>query len=196
MGGFSMRRFAAPLIIMFLLLAGIGGFFIGRAGMFHWERDNPRPVKTGGVINSNTGETAVVLFFLKPASTNFYLKPVLHRLKKDGDPHVRALEALFAGPSQQSKLLPIFPKGTKVLGFSLKQGTAYLNLNRSATQLNVGSSTEVLAVASIVNTLTKFPDVFKVKILIEGREVESLGGHVDLTGFLRYNDQVVDPDLL
>jgi germination protein M len=190
-----MRRSAIPATILFLVLVGIGGFFLGSAGMLHLGRENNRLSKINQELNHKIGEEQVVLFFLESTPVNSYLKPVLYRVKSSGDQHVNALEALFAGPPNHSKLLPLFPKETKVLGFSLKNGIAYVNLNQSATQLNVGSSVETLAVASIANTLTKFPDVFRVKILIEGREVESLAGHVDVTGLLRYNDQVVDPSL-
>jgi spore germination protein GerM len=190
-----MRRFATPVLILVLILVGIGGFFVGRGGLIYQEHENTRITKVNQGLNRNIGAEQVVLFFLKSSQANSYLKPVLYRVTNSGDQHVQALTALFAGPPQQSNLLAIFPKETKVLGFSLKNGIAYVNLNRNATQLNVGSSVEVLAVASIVNTLTKFPDVFRVKLLIEGKEVESLAGHVDVTGLLRYNDQVIDPDL-
>ena len=190
-----MRRSTTPVLILILILVGIGGFFIGHTGLFYLGRANTRITKVNPELNQKIDAAQVVLFFLKSAPANSCLKPVLYKVANSGDPHVQALEALFAGPSKLSKLLPIFPKETKVLGFSLKNGIAYVNLNRSATQLNVGSSVEALAVASIVNTLTKFPDVFRVKLLIEGKEVESLAGHVDVTGLLRYNDQVIDPDL-
>ena len=189
-----MRRSAIPVLILVLILVGIGGFFIGRAGLFSLKRENTRITKVNQELSHKIDTEQVVLFFLKSAPANSYLKPVLYPLTNSGDQHVQALEALFAGPPKHSKLLAIFPKETKVLGFRLKNGIAYVNLNHSATQLNVGSSVEVLAVASIVNILTKFPDAFRVKLLIEGKEVESLAGHVDLTGLLRYNDQVIDPD--
>jgi germination protein M len=190
-----MRRFATPVIILSLVIIGIAGFFLGRTGLFRPMSNNAAANKGNQAIQANIGGREVVLFFLKPAPVNFYLKPMLQRVKDEGDVHIQALEALFAGPPEQSKLLPIFPKDTKVLGLNIKQGVAYVNLNQKATQLNVGSSGEELAVASIVNTLTKFPDVFQVKILIEGKETESLAGHVDISGPLRYNDQVIDPEL-
>jgi len=98
---------------------------------------------------------------------------------------------LFKGPPVGSKLLPIFPEGTKVLGIDVKDGLATVNLNQKATMLNVGSQGEALAVASLVNTLTKLPEIFEVKIIIEGEEVESLAGHVDLSETFRYNSQFV-----
>ena len=44
-----------------------------------------------------------------------------------------------------------------------------------------GSTGEEMLVGSIVNTLTEFPEVKKVRILIDGKSVESLSGHMDLT---------------
>jgi Spore germination protein len=191
-----MRRLTIPAIILFLMIVGIGGFLLGRTGIVNMTRQNNRFTNEAARPKiSIVNKSDVVVFFVKPARTNFYLKPVLYRVNNDRDLHVRALEALFAGPSEQSKLLPVFPKETKVLGLTIKDGIAYVNLNQSAAKLNVGSSTENLAVASIVNTLTKFPDVFRVKILIEGKDAESLAGHVDITGLLQYDDQVVDPEL-
>lgn len=190
-----MRHSTTPVIILFLIAVGIGGFFIGRTNLFNLERQKNQQTKVNKNPGYTTNETDVVLFFLKTAPANFYLKPVLYKVKSNGDLHVQALEALFAGPSKQSGLQPIFSPETKILGFNLKDGIAYVNFNRSVAKLNVGSSGEALAVASIVNTLTKFPDVFKVKFLIEGKEVESLAGHFDLTGFLQYDDQLVDPEL-
>ncbi len=190
-----MRRSTTALIAFFLIVVGIGGFLWGRAGMFPFERASIEAPKIKSDLNGRTSEIDVVVFFLKPAAANFSLKPVLYRVKMDQDLHIQALNALFAGPPTGSKLLPLFPKDTKVINLSIKKGIAYLNLSSNVTGLNVGASTEMLAVASIVNTLTKFPDVFRVKILVEGKEVESLAGHVDVSGLLGYNDQVVDPEL-
>lgn len=139
-----------------------------------------------------TGEQ-VAVFFIKPQDTDFKIKPFLYRVKAGQDKHVQALQILFTIPARGSKVISIFPKGTKVLDFNLKNGLATVNLNNRATHFNGGSTLEALAVASIVDTLTKFTDVYRVKILIEGKEVESLAGHVDLTGELHYSDRLVDP---
>ena len=44
-----------------------------------------------------------------------------------------------------------------------------------------GSTGEEMLIGSIVNTLTDFPEVQKVQILIEGASVETLSGHMDLS---------------
>ncbi len=191
-----MRRFATPVIIIVILIfVGIGGFWLGKAGIFYLSRENLRLTKLNQELKHRIGGEEVVLFFVKSNSTKFLLKPVLYKVKGKEDKHLQALNALFAGPPVGSNLSPVFPKETKVLNLEIKEGVATVNLNKDATRLNVGSSGELLAVAAIVNTLTKFPDVFQVKILIDGKEVESLAGHVDLTEPLLYSDQVVDPEL-
>ena len=38
-----------------------------------------------------------------------------------------------------------------------------------------------MLVGSVVDTLTEFPEVKKVQILIDGKKVESLSGHMDLS---------------
>lgn len=139
----------------------------------------------------------VAVFFMKNSPASFYLKPILVKVPGKKDKHIEALEALFEGPSEESAqkhgLVKIFPEGAGILNFTLNEGTAIINLNQKAASLNVGSQGEALAVASIVNTLTKFSDVYQVKLLVEGKEVESLAGHVDLTSFFRYSDQFVEP---
>ncbi|HYH01484.1 MAG TPA: GerMN domain-containing protein, partial [Bacillota bacterium] len=132
-------------------------------------------------------------FYVNNSKNSLTLKPVITEIPSSSveERRVAVLEALFKGPPVGSKLLPIFPEGTKVLGIDVKDGLATVNLNQKATMLNVGSQGEALAVASLVNTLTKLPEIFEVKIIIEGEEVESLAGHVDLSETFRYNSQFV-----
>ena len=165
------------------LVLGIGSIWLGI--------DNQRLRKSNQDLRVKETETRVALFFIKSTPTDFYLKPVIQKVKGTKDPHQLAIEALLVGPEPGQKVRGIFPKGSKMLGLSINNGTATLNLNRQTTRLNVGAAGESLAVAALVNTLTKFPDVYRVKLLIEGEEVESLAGHVDLTKTFDYNGQVV-----
>ena len=67
--------------------------------------------------------------------------------------------------------------------FITSQGIAYLDLSREIVANHPGgSSAEELTVFSLTNTLVaNFPAVKMVKILVEGREVQTLAGHLDLT---------------
>ena len=49
------------------------------------------------------------------------------------------------------------------------------------TKKGGGSASEILAVSAIVYTLTEFPGVERVQIMIEGKKVATLYGHMDLS---------------
>jgi hypothetical protein len=67
--------------------------------------------------------------------------------------------------------------------FITSQGVAYLDLSQEVVSNHPGgSSAEELTVFSLSETLiANFPAVKTVKILVEGREVQTLAGHLDLT---------------
>jgi hypothetical protein len=57
-----------------------------------------------------------------------------------------------------------------------------------------GSTQELLTVYSLVNTLTvNLPTIAAVQILIDGREADTLAGHVDLRRPLRKNEALIVP---
>jgi hypothetical protein len=54
-----------------------------------------------------------------------------------------------------------------------------------------GSMNELFTVYTIVNVITtNFQDVQNVQLLIDGREVDTLAGHVDLRKPLRKNENL------
>jgi germination protein M len=185
-----MERRPAPIGLRLIIIALI---ILLCGGLIYYLTAYYGTVKQNRDLRSKLAGVPVAVFFIKSNPTYFQIKPVVITMKNVGDLRRKALEALFAGPPEGSKLFAVFSPDTKVLGLSIQNGLATVNLNRVATRINVGSETEALAIASIVNTLTKFPEIYQVKILIEGKETESLAGHVDLTKPFRYNDQVVDP---
>jgi spore germination protein GerM len=81
-------------------------------------------------------------------------------------------------------LLPTLPAGTRVLEvFVQARGVAYVDLSSEASSgLPGGSKAELLTVYSVVNTIvTNFPAVSRVRIVVDDRSVDSLGGHVDVS---------------
>jgi germination protein M len=89
---------------------------------------------------------------------------------------------LVKGP-QSAKLLPTMPTDTRLLGAYRLGNTLILDFSRELQTNHPGGSTgELLTVYSIVDTMTKnMKGVQYVQILVEGEEVETLAGHLDLT---------------
>ncbi|HVO12253.1 MAG TPA: GerMN domain-containing protein [Vicinamibacteria bacterium] len=81
-------------------------------------------------------------------------------------------------------LVSTLPAGTRVLDvFVHAGGVAYVDLSgEAASGLPGGSRAERLTVDSVVDTVVgNFPSTTRVQLLVDDRQVPSLGGHVDLS---------------
>lgn len=77
----------------------------------------------------------------------------------------------------------VIPTGTKVRAFYLTdRGDAFVDLSREVSANHPGGSfNELLTVYAIVDAVTtNLPAVQRVQILIDGKEADTLAGHVDL----------------
>lgn len=93
-----------------------------------------------------------------------------------------------------SELAAPLPEGTRLRAVFLgDDGTAYVSLSQELTSgAPGGSAWELSAVYSIVNSLvSSFPEVERVQLLVEGRDVESIGGHLDARRPFSFNERVV-----
>ena len=105
----------------------------------------------------------------------------------------RALvEAQLAATPPES-LAATIPQGTKLLGvYVSERNEAFVDLDSTVrTRHPGGSMNELFTVYTIVNVITtNFQDVQNVQLLIDGREVDTLAGHVDLRKPLRKNENL------
>ena len=103
------------------------------------------------------------------------------------------LEALTAGP-HTPELQPLLPQGSRVNAlFITPGGNAYVDLKLPRDRLaRPDTISELLAVYSLVNSLAlNIPEISRVKILVNGAENGSLGGHVSLAPFFKPNMLIV-----
>ena len=104
------------------------------------------------------------------------------------------LEAQFRGV--EPPLISTIPEGTLVRAVYLTdRGDAFVNLSREISSRHSGGSlSELLTIYTIVNAVTvNIPTIRRVQILIEGREVDTLAGHVDLRRPLTPREEWIDP---
>ncbi|KZL93079.1 GerMN domain-containing protein [Clostridium magnum] len=90
------------------------------------------------------------------------------------------LNELIKGPSVKSKLKPVLPKETRILSLSIKNSIAYVNLSKEAN-VDMTASKEEICLKSIIWSLTQISSVEKVKISVENKDTDILGGHFDLS---------------
>ena len=118
-----------------------------------------------------------------PDDAGMSLIPVTRQIKiaKDEDKYFEVCKLLTEKPKEKN-LTKIFPSHAKINSALLKRDTVFVNFDGSITENFVGGSTgEEMLINSFVQSLTEFPEVKQVKFLINGHDVETLSGHMDLS---------------
>lgn len=177
-----MRR---PIVVA--LLGAITAVLIGIVGMVFVPRwfapatvDVPRGDGSAG--GEATGRIRASLFYVAEDG--------LHLTAVDADVPFGASPAEQARALVEAQLQPApaplaqsIAEGTRVRQiFIAEDGTAFVDLSKEAvTNHRGGSLDELFAVYAIVNAVTvNLPAIKSVQILIDGQEVDTLAGHVDL----------------
>jgi spore germination protein GerM len=129
----------------------------------------------------------VTLFYVSADGTR--LAPVDREVAFEVEPAEQAkriVEAQIAPPPLDTQ--SAIPPGTTLRAlYLLKNGQAYVDLSREVASGHPGGTlNEILTVYTIVEALTaNLPAITSVHLLVDGREVETLAGHVDLRRPLR-----------
>jgi hypothetical protein len=136
-------------------------------------------------FGSSDPRTKAKLFWASHADDGA-LKPVTLDLPLSNEPVLRAkqvLNTLLAGPVD-SELRTLPPEAALLEFYLLPDGTGIADFSEAlATATPSGIASEQLAIESIARTLeANVPQVKRLKVLIHGQEVETLAGHLDLTG--------------
>jgi Sporulation and spore germination len=88
----------------------------------------------------------------------------------------------------------VVPKGTQLRAFYVTdRGDAFVDVSGEVLSAHPGGSlTELLTVYAIVNAVTaNLPAVQRVQILVEGKEVDTIAGHVDIRRPLEQDSTLV-----
>jgi spore germination protein GerM len=107
-------------------------------------------------------------------------RPILKKNEVKEEAKETILE-LIKGPKE--KLIPTLPPRTKLLTLQINDaGVAKVNFSSALSKGHPGgSSAEMMTVYSIVNSLAlNFPQIKRVQILIDGKSIETITGHLSL----------------
>jgi len=92
-----------------------------------------------------------------------------------------AIEGLISGPTTANSYRSV-PVGTRLISISIDQGVAKVDFSREFIDGNGGGSAEeMMSVYSIVNTLTEFSTIDAVIFLVEGKRIDTISGHIDIS---------------
>ncbi len=129
----------------------------------------------------------IALYFVKTTDTDFLLESVTRSVAETPSP-LLALTLLLNGPMPQEELAPSVPPGTRLINLKIANDLATANFSEEIrTQFIGGAQLESHLVSAIVKTLTQFPYIQEVQILINGEIVESIAGHIVIDNPLSTN---------
>lgn len=169
------------LVVLILVAMALGAVLLLR-GMFK-QQEGPEREAVPETVR------VVTLYFGSSDGSSLVAEP--REIEAGGNPSAGlrlVLEALLAGPVGEGAA--VFPEGVAVRAVYFTERTAYVDFSRELVEgFTGGSAGEYLLVASLVQTVcANFPEVDAVRVLVEGRDVDSIGGHLNVSGTLRPKD--------
>ena len=174
--------------LLLLIVLGVG-FLLA----FHFRQEILGTLKPREAKQSIPERKSIVLYFSDEEGE--YLLGEKREILKRGSMKEEAreiVEELTRG--SKKKLIPTLPAQTKVLALDIdERGVARVSFNGALTKYHPGgSSAEIMTVYSVVNSLAlNFPQIKQVQILIEGREIDSITGHLSLSKPISANPDLV-----
>jgi len=150
------------------------------------------PVPEGQIQAGAQAKTAQVVLYFSDASGN-YLVPEKRCIAAVEGIARSTIDELIKGPGPGSQLLPTIPQGTVLKDINIRpDGLARVDFSKElAANHSGGSLGESLTVYSIVNTLTQFPTVKQVQFLVDGKYVQTIAGHVDVSAAMGRNESLI-----
>jgi hypothetical protein len=145
----------------------------------------------------------VTLYFTVLEDDRAYLVEEIREVKKSEENIYKAIiEELIKGPTSQD-LYPTIPPDSVINSVRLTNGLAIVDFNlriiTNYEDIPHSSTTETLAIYSIVNTLTEFEEIDMVKITIEGKDsgevdgvyIEDFWGHIGIYENFYRNTEII-----
>ncbi len=144
----------------------------------------------------------VTLYFASIEDNQPYLAEEIRQIEDPGNICKTAIEELIKGPATEG-LYPTLPSDTIVNSVIVSNGLATVDFNiriiNNFEEIPHSSATETLAIYSIVNTLTEFEEIERVRITIEGSDsgeidgymVEDFWGHIGIYEVFERNEEII-----
>lgn len=184
-----MTRKAAG-VIGALLAVGVVAW--GVSWMLERLLEAPRPVERAEEPPAApaTAHITATLFYVSPDGAALVPTrqevPLAQTVAEQG----RLILAAELDNAPPATLASAVPEGTRLRAFYVSErGDAFVDLSPEVSSAHPGGSqAELLTVYALVNAVTaNLPAVRRVQILVNGKDVDTLAGHVDLRRPLTYD---------
>ena len=151
------------------------------------------PPITGKDTVAQKREKREVRLYFSDANERFLVPEKRYVLKRKNidDQALQIVKALLDGSKQGN--INTLPEETACTGAEIKNGTAYVSLDNNLIERHPGGTTsEITTIYSLTTSLcNNIPQIKRVKLLVNGKEIDTIKGHIDTR-----NPFTVNNDLL
>ncbi|NPV92953.1 MAG: GerMN domain-containing protein [Firmicutes bacterium] len=191
------RVLALTLAVLFAIgLAGCSKLTTAPGGWFSRDKNTAAvPASAPAEINIQEAEPVgptetVELYFVD--QTKKKLVSEKRRVPKVVGIARATVEELLKGPAAESGLAPGVPAGTSLLDISVRNdGLCTVDLSKEYRAKTLDTMAETMAVYSVVDTLTQFPTIKRVQILVNGQKIDTLSGRVIISDPLARDSSLI-----
>jgi len=179
-------RYRLVIIFIILFAAGIAGGYLYFSKKFpYMSGETPVTETAGKGTGATDGLLTLRIYYPSEGRLQMEERRAQRKFAKTAVAEA-VIQEFLKGPSGAK--VPDIPKDAKLLGLYMgEDGLLYVDLSDEFRRNFRGdTAAEFLLLKGLFESLISNPsDITDVKILIEGREVESLGGHLHLIYPLR-----------
>ncbi len=175
--------------ILIILVLGIFLITVAGGGAYLWirshEPDSARNSNEGGtqsLVQPTFRSEPIIATIYYPANGMILTSTV--SVQRQPDTQAQARETLAAALTDQRAAQTAVFRDIKLKAFYLDgQGTAYIDLiPLQHRDISASAWEEFMAISAMVNTIMQnFDEIKQVRFLVDGRESQTLAGHIDLT---------------
>lgn len=138
----------------------------------------------------NTVDKKVILYRVPTDGSSYLLAETKTIKVTNNDVALATLKALVETLPADKNMQNVFPKGTKVLSVKVQDGIATVNFSKEFIKKTEGEYASLMMVNAVVNTLTQYSEIKKVRILADGQKIVVLG-QMDMEEPLARNESFI-----
>lgn len=187
------KKKGSRILILALIISCVLGFLVF---FFLTLFDSVYPPVTGKGGKEKSRERQQVTLYFSDTNERF-LFPEKRYIPQDKTREGQAMELVRAlVDGSKTGLVNTFPLKADIISVKIDSDhTARVNFGQNlAANHPGGSASEMATIYSLTNTLiANIPEINKVRILIEGKEQESLKGHIDIRSPFSFNKELIAP---
>lgn len=160
-----------------------------------WQYTESKPQTPPTILNKVSEVPTHTVQLLFPDTFSEYLRKETVAVPQAADTISlikNVLSAIISGPTDTT-LVPTIPSGTKLINVYTNNKEIIVNFsNELVTNLPGGSNGEIMTIYSIVDALLlNFPQYTTVQLLVNGKQRNTLKGHIDISRPIYFNPDFI-----